>query len=112
MFQTHFVWKKESKMTRAILLLRNPLEVAITYRIFKLAGKTKTPKNSSTIFNDLNWELHQKSVFVGWFQHSLKWITSPLDKLHIVYYEKLVENPKEGILVQFVPFFWNTSSSL
>jgi hypothetical protein len=29
-----------------------------------------------------------------------------------VYYEKLVENPKEGILVQFVPFFWNTSSSL
>ena len=89
-------------MTRAILLLRNPFEVAITYRIFKLAGKTENPQNMSNIFHGLDWKIHLMSVLVGWFEHTTKWIKSPLEKLYIVHYESIVENPKEGILYGYL----------
>ena len=97
LFQTHNFWKNGQNMTRAVLLLRNPFEVAITFRIFKLVGKTQTPKNMSNIFDGLDWKIHLMSVLVGWLQHSTKWVTSPLERLHVVYYERLVDNPKEGI---------------
>ena len=84
-------------MRRAVLLLRNPFEVAITYRIFKLVGKTQIPQNMSNIFEGLDWKIHLMSVLVGWLQHSSKWIASPLEKLHVLHYERLVDNPKEGI---------------
>ena len=78
------------------------MEVAIAFRNFKLAGKTETPsRRTQSVFEGLDWKIHLMTVLVQWFQHTTKWIASPLEKLHVLHYENLVNNPKEGEILDF-----------
>ena len=76
------------------MLIRNPFEVTITYRNFNVAGKTGVAKQQA--FQGLDWLIHQMNVFLQWYHHTKSWITNPMEKLHIVYYEDLKENTQAG----------------
>jgi hypothetical protein len=91
-------WTKDLNQVRAILLIRSPFQTSITFRNFKLAGKIRTPPNPEKVFNGPDWINHVSYVLKTWLPHYRRWISMPLEKLLVVNYENLVENPKEGKL--------------
>ena len=89
-------WTKDLNQVRAILLVRSPFETSITFRNFKLAGKIRTPSDPEKVFTGSDWTNHVTYVLKTWLLHYRRWMSMPLEKLLVVNYESLVENPEAG----------------
>ena len=58
--------------SKAVLILRNPLEAIMTFRHMNFARKMA--RVNETFFQGFLWELHVFKGLVEWVQHTFSWL--------------------------------------
>lgn len=76
---------------RGILLLRNPVEVAITFRHFQEGGQTGNAPLA--VFQDPSWDTFLQGVAISWADHAIRWIHG-IRNGTVIFYEMLQREPE------------------
>ncbi len=72
---------------RAVLLLRNPMDVVFTYRHWLISGKVGNAPLEA--FSGPQWEESVDYVAYAWADHAIRWIEQ-IEKGTVIFYEKLL----------------------
>ena len=76
---------------RGILLLRNPIDVAITFRHFLDGGQTGTAH--PVAFRGSSWDEFLEAVATSWADHAIRWIEG-IRNGTVIFYEMLQREPE------------------
>ena len=85
---------------KAILLLRNPVDMIVAYRNFNFAGKLN--RALSHRFQGFLWHMHINRALNLWVIHATSWLCRPIrlkmDKLllHVTHYEDILADTERG----------------
>ncbi len=101
MQKTHNAWiDGHYNDNKAVLLLRNPVDMIVAYRNFNFVGKTNRALPQR--FEGYLWHLHVVRALGFWVIHATSWMCRPLrlglDKLnlHVAHYEDILDQPRKG----------------
>ena len=89
----------------AIYIVRNPLDIAVSYANFQGLDLDKAIKlMGAADFEMPNGPDHVSQPFGSWSQHVASWTERPNDRLLILRYEDLIDTPQEAFrrLVNFL----------
>ena len=88
---------------RGILLLRNPIEAAITYRHYQQGGQTGIA--SPAAFHGPLWDSFLGDAAKTWADHAIRWIQG-IRNGTVIFYEMLKRDPEKelGRLLRAINF--------